>query len=181
MKGNQSFWIRCVNLALIGVMLLGYNQVLEVRAAREDSARVTAELETAQLENEQLRDALKEAAKADTLTQESQADADAAETENTEEPEDGGLKDGSYEGTAEGFGGPITVSVEIADGEMTAVEILSADGEDGTFLNMGKEVIDRILSEQSTEVDAVSGATFSSTGIKNAVQAALEQAEAMTS
>ena len=53
---------------------------------------------------------------------------------------------------------------------------ISADGEDGSYLTMAKDIIPKILDVQSAEVDTISGATFSSTGIKNATKQALEKA-----
>ena len=50
-------------------------------------------------------------------------------------------------------------------------------GEDSAYLSQAESVIDSILSAQSTDVDTVSGATFSSTGILNAVDDALGKAE----
>ena len=42
---------------------------------------------------------------------------------------------------------------------------------------MAKDIIPEIIDNQSTDVDTISGATFSSTGIRNAVTQALEKAE----
>ena len=56
-------------------------------------------------------------------------------------------------------------------------DLLSAPGEDSAYLSQAESVIDSILSAQSTDVDTVSGATFSSTGILNAVDEALGKAE----
>ena len=53
----------------------------------------------------------------------------------------------------------------------------SAPGEDSAYLSQGEGVISSIISAQSTDVDTVSGATFSSTGIINAVVDALGKAE----
>lgn len=47
---------------------------------------------------------------------------------------------------------------------------------DGSYLTMAKDIIPKILDAQSAEVDTISGATFSSTGIKNATKQALEKA-----
>lgn len=41
---------------------------------------------------------------------------------------------------------------------------------------MAKDIIPKILDAQSAEVDTISGATFSSTGIKNATKQALDKA-----
>ena len=87
----------------------------------------------------------------------------------------GSYKDGTYQGTATGFGGDITVDVTIADGKIADVEILSADKEDSAYLTMAKDIIPEIIDAQSADVDTISGATFSSTGIKNATAQALEK------
>ncbi|MCD8256480.1 MAG: FMN-binding protein [Oscillospiraceae bacterium] len=62
------------------------------------------------------------------------------------------------------------------DDVITAISVVSTV-DDEPYLTLGKEIISRILSAQSTDVDTVSGATFSSTGIKNAVKSALENAK----
>lgn len=95
---------------------------------------------------------------------------------STEESAESGYKDGTYEGEAEGFGGPISVSVTVEDGKVTEVNILSAEKEDGAYLAMAKDIIPTIIEQQTWDVDTISGATFSSTGIKNATQQALEKA-----
>lgn len=95
---------------------------------------------------------------------------------STEESAESGYKDGTYEGEAEGFGGPISISVTVEDGKVTEVNILSAEKEDGAYLAMAKDIIPTIIEQQTWDVDTISGATFSSTGIKNATQQALEKA-----
>ena len=71
------------------------------------------------------------------------------------------------------FGGDITVEVTITDGRIASVDILSAEKEDSAYLTMAKDIIPEILDAQSADVDTISGATFSSTGIKNATAQAL--------
>lgn len=90
--------------------------------------------------------------------------------------ESGEYNDGEYTGTARGFGGKITVRVTISGGKITSVKIISAPGETGSYLSRAKAVIGRILKKQSTNVDAVSGATYSSNGIIKAVRNALAKA-----
>lgn len=89
----------------------------------------------------------------------------------------GGYADGIWEGTGIGFGGEIRVAVTVENGKITGVEILSADSEDQAYFNMAKVLPDRIVEAQSAQIDTVSGATFSSTGILEAAQNALDQAE----
>ena len=89
----------------------------------------------------------------------------------------GSYKDGSYEGTATGFGGDITVKVTVDGGKITAVDIVSAEKEDGAYLTMAEDIVPKIIDAQTSEVDTISGATFSSSGIKNATAQALESAQ----
>lgn len=77
---------------------------------------------------------------------------------------------------ADGFGGTVAVEVTVKDGKIEAVEVTSAEKEDSAYLAMAEDIIPKIIEAQSAEVDTISGATFSSTGIKNAAEQALEQA-----
>ena len=92
-----------------------------------------------------------------------------------EEPSDG-YNDGTYFGTATGFGGPITVKVVIGDGRIKSISIVSASSETPSYFSRAKAIIQRILNAQSPNVDTVSGATYSSNGIREAVKKALKQA-----
>jgi uncharacterized protein with FMN-binding domain/polyferredoxin len=86
-------------------------------------------------------------------------------------------KDGTYIGTGTGFaGGTTKISVTITDGKIAKIETLS-DGDDPQYFNRASGTITKeIISKQSTEVNTVSGATFSSKGIISAVKDALNQA-----
>ncbi|MCI8408589.1 MAG: FMN-binding protein [Lachnospiraceae bacterium] len=89
-----------------------------------------------------------------------------------------GYKDGTYTGSAQGYGGMITVKVVIREGKITSVDIISAAGETPSFLAKAKPITAKIVSAQNPNVDAVSGATYSSNGIINAVIVALNKAGA---
>lgn len=103
------------------------------------------------------------------------------EVENTEAAAvlDGAfdLADGTYEGSANGFSGKIKVSVVIKNQTIRSINILS-NSDDEAFFNRAKEgVTASILAKQSTDVDTVSGATYSSRGIINAVKDALSSSD----
>ena len=83
--------------------------------------------------------------------------------------------DGIYTAEAMGFEGEITVQVTVAEDKITDIILLSAEDEE-EYLSQAKQVIPAILEGQSPNVDAVSGATYSSTGILNAVKLALAKA-----
>ena len=67
--------------------------------------------------------------------------------------------------------------VTVENGTISEIEITSADGEDKAYLSMAEDIIPKIIEAQSADVDTVSGATISSTGIRDAVSEALKQAE----
>lgn len=84
-------------------------------------------------------------------------------------------KDGIYYGTSTGFGGPLKVMVKISDGKIASIQVVeNSDG--SSYISKASAVISSILSKQSTNVDTVSGATYSSVGIIQAVRNALSQA-----
>ena len=83
--------------------------------------------------------------------------------------------DGIYTAEAMGFEGKITVQVTVAEDKITDITLLSAEDEE-EYLARARRVIPAILEGQSPNVDAVSGATYSSTGILNAVKLALAKA-----
>lgn len=82
------------------------------------------------------------------------------------------LADGTYQGTGTGFSGDVTVSVQIKDKSIVAINVISTT-DDAAFFNRAKAVIDKIIQSQKLDVDVVSGATYSSNGIINAVKNAL--------
>ena len=84
--------------------------------------------------------------------------------------------DGTFEGQADGFGGPIQVKVTIDGGDITKIDVLSAAAEDPAYYTQAVVVLDQILQTQGVNVDTVTGATFSSTGLINAVNTALRSA-----
>lgn len=86
-------------------------------------------------------------------------------------------RDGVYTASAEGFGGPVTVQVTISGDTVTDISILSHDGETASYFARARQVVSAILETGTPEgIDAVSGATYSSTGILNAVKLALTRA-----
>ena len=86
-----------------------------------------------------------------------------------------GLKDGEYEGTATGYGGPLTVRITVKGGKLTDIKVISQT-ETPEYFNRAKAVIGKILSSGNVNVDSVSGATISSNAIKKAVADALRKA-----
>ncbi|MCR5702408.1 MAG: FMN-binding protein [Lachnospiraceae bacterium] len=88
-------------------------------------------------------------------------------------------KDGVYYGTGEGYKGDITVAVTISNQTIKEI-VVTNSSDDEAFFSKAKTLLNTILSKQSTDVDTVSGATFSSRGLIEAVNEALLQAKKAT-
>lgn len=188
----QNFIMRILCLLLILAAVVGYNSMQKKDTQAQESQEITAltkRVEKLEEQNTEILSALEEAAKnqeaaiaqaqRDAKDKDDAAKEDAEETDTEEESDDSEnvYKDGTYTGSAQGFGGAITVQVTLANDEITDIQVTSAPGEDSAYLSQGEGVISSIISAQSTDVDTVSGATFSSTGIINAVVDALGKAE----
>ncbi len=83
--------------------------------------------------------------------------------------------DGTHIGTGEGYNGTITVAVRIADGQITGVTVVSTS-DDSSYWQSATAIIDEVVEKQSVDVDSVSGATYSSKGLKEAISNALATA-----
>jgi len=83
------------------------------------------------------------------------------------------LADGTYTGSGTGFRGETVVSVTVKNGQITSVTVTSYSDDEKYFSRAETQVISEIIANQTASVDAVSGATFSSNGIMEAVADAL--------
>lgn len=201
----QSFIMRVLCLILIIGAVLGYNSMQKKDSDTEKDqqiASLTTRVEALEKQQDEILSAIEEASKAQEEAkkkaeeeaknkkdsaakkdadaadkeEEDQADADSEE-DSSEESEDLAYKNGTYTGDGQGFGGNIQVQVTLENDTITDIQVVSAPGEDSAYLSQGQGVISTILAAQNTDVDTISGATFSSTGIINAVNDALGKAE----
>lgn len=81
--------------------------------------------------------------------------------------------DGTYEGSAQGYRGEVKVKVTVSGGKIASIDVESYSDDDQFFNRAKNTVISEIISGQTTDVQTVSGATFSSRGIMQAVANAL--------
>jgi uncharacterized protein with FMN-binding domain/ferredoxin len=138
----------------------------------QESSVPSAQTETAQSQSEQ-------------TTQSAQTETQTAQTQSTQaaassaQSTASAYKDGTYQGSGTGHkGATTTVSVTIQGGKITDVTTVST-GDDAQFYNRAfTTIVAEIISGQKSQVNAVSGATHSSSGIMSAVADALSQAMA---
>ena len=183
----HSFYMRVLCLILIIGAVLGYNFMQKNDTQAQEITELTDRVSALEEQQQEMLTALEDAAKAqeeakaaaaNASLKETAGDITAADSSNADTSDaDNVYKDGTYTGEAQGFGGTIQVQVTLASDEITDIQVTSAPGEDYAYLSQGEGVISSILSAQSTDVDTISGATFSSTGIINAVVDALGKAE----
>lgn len=107
--------------------------------------------------------------------QESASESDSSSAEIAAVQDAAAYKDGTYYGTGKGFAGTMKVKVDIAGGKIASISIVSTKDGD-SYVKSASSLIDTIVEKQNTNVDTVSGATFSSRGIISAVRSALSQA-----
>lgn len=108
------------------------------------------------------------------LAREKMADSVKKTAENNAE---GNFQNGIYTGTGEGYRGKVTVTVKVADGKITEL-ILDDYADDKSYMERAKNrIFQEMISRQNTDVDAVSGATYSSNGLIEAVNKALGNEE----
>lgn len=106
-------------------------------------------------------------------TTEATTEAATSDDSSTAADTAGQFADGVYTGTGNGFRGATNVTVTVENGEITDITVNSYSDDQQFFSRAESGVISAIIKSQSTDVDAVSGATFSSNGIKEAVADAL--------
>ena len=99
-----------------------------------------------------------------------------ASSEDADHSNSSDLTDGTYSGKAYGYDGAVKVTITIENGTITEISASSEESDLWYFEKCEDTVISEILAAQDTDVDTVSGATYSSNGIKKAVLDALKQA-----
>ena len=86
--------------------------------------------------------------------------------------------DGAFLGTAQGYGGAVTVRVTIENGYIDSVDIVNVENEDAPYLDQARRLLTDVVNANTSAVDVVSGATFTSAGILNGTTEALQKSNA---
>lgn len=85
-------------------------------------------------------------------------------------------RNGTYSASAYGYDGDVFVEITVENDVITSITARTEESDEWYFSSAQESVISQILSSQNTDVDAVSGATYSSEAIMEAVQKALNSA-----
>lgn len=154
----RQLMIRSMNLLLVAAVLVCYQCAALSRIVVVDAHE-------------------REAAAAAALRAEYEQEAQVVqESHSAQEESRGPYQDGEWQGSAQGFGGDIAVRVTVSGGYVEDIAVLSAEGEDPAYFAEAETLLPELIAAQGGAVDTVSGATFSSTGLINAVANALEGA-----
>lgn len=167
-------------LPIVCIFLSGFYSAGKYRAALEanvdkNRAQESVSEQHGQGEENNSSEKASEASgdKASTNSSDASSDSQAADEDSIS----GAYKDGECFGKASAYNGNVEVKVTISGGKITAIDIVKTKDDEEYFFDAQKKVIPEILEKQSTDVDAVAGATTSSEGICHAVQKALEEAK----
>ena len=167
-------------LPIVCIFLSGFYSAGKYRAALEanvDKIRAQESVSEQHGQGEEINSSEKavEASgdKASTNSSDASSDSQAADEDSIS----GAYKDGECFGKASAYNGNVEVKVTISGGKITAIDIVKTKDDEEYFFDAQKKVIPEILEKQSTDVDAVAGATTSSEGICHAVEKALEEAK----
>ena len=167
-------------LPIVCIFLSGFYSAGKYRAALEanvDKIRAQESVSEQHGQGEENNSSEKavEASGDKASTNSSNASSDSKATDGNSAS--GAYKDGECFGKASAYNGNVEVKVTISGGKITAIDIVKTKDDEEYFFDAQKKVIPEILEKQSTDVDAVAGATTSSEGICHAVQKALEEAK----
>lgn len=89
------------------------------------------------------------------------------------------LKDGSFKGSAQGYGGITDVTVTVTNGYITNVTVDNTYDDSPYIDNVEAKLIPDLVANQTTTIDVVTNASYSSNGVRFAVRNALRSAGAM--
>ncbi len=160
MDMRLSGFVKAIAIALVCMTALTWNTL---------QSNVPSMAETVEYVNDGVTDETNQAF-------EEEEEATLAQVESASSEGGGGLyADGVYQGSGQGFKGTVTMEVEIEAGEIIRVEAVSQRDDRKWFNRAITSLSQTIISEQSADVDVVSGATYSSQGIIEGVGNALEE------
>ena len=102
------------------------------------------------------------------------AELDEAEPEEEPEEEEVEAEERVLTGTAEGYGGELVVEVTLRNDEIIEVSVIEHEETEALVEETMEEIPARIVEQQSTDVDVISGVTMTGEAIIEAVESAME-------
>ena len=97
-----------------------------------------------------------------------------SEDNHATSPQSGNYADGEYTGIGKGLRGNTQVQVTVSGGKISEITVISYADDRQYFSRAQGSMIDRIMENQGINVSTVSGATYSSNSILEAVADALD-------
>ena len=167
-------------LPIVCIFLSGFYSAGKYRAALEanvDKIRAQESVSEQHGQGEENNSSKKASEASGDKASANSSDASSDSQAIDEDSISGAYKDGECFGKASAYNGNVEVKVTISGGKITAIDIVKTKDDEEYFFDAQKKVIPEILEKQSTDVDAVAGATTSSEGICHAVEKALEEAK----
>lgn len=158
------------------------SKTTEIEKESENEQESKNEQEESQLETEENKEEerISETEKNPDIEEQTEIQTDEAEQKESEqqgEEKNAAYQDGTWSGEGVGYYGKVNVEVSVESGEITNIKVVKYEDDDEYFQDARSGVVKEILAAQSADVDVVSGATYSSKGIMQAVEDALEKAK----
>lgn len=175
-NANANAFGENINPALASTVAIGafvgmYGLTNVTSSVLNQSSSVTADTAIQSSSNSNASSGSSNATSSSSTTSSSSSSSSASNSSSTS------YKDGTYTGTGTGFKGGVTkVKVTVSGGKITDITTVSNGDTPSFYQRAWSTISSKITSSQSTSVNTVSGATFSSKGILDAVNAALSQA-----
>ena len=82
-----------------------------------------------------------------------------------------------YTGVGEGYNGEITVKIGVLEGEIRKIKVIDHSEDYEWYVEAKKPIINGVIDAQSTDIDVVSGATYTSNGLLEAIENAIQKIE----
>lgn len=83
---------------------------------------------------------------------------------------------GTYEGEGTGYAGPVSVTVTVTEDKIVSIDAVYESESENVGQVAIPKLIDQIIESNGSKIDVISGATYSSKGLLDAVNEALRQA-----
>lgn len=80
-----------------------------------------------------------------------------------------------YTGVGQGYNGEITVRVGLLENTIKTIKVIDHSEDYDWYMEAKKPIIDAVIDAQSTDIDVVSGATYTSNGLLEAIENALKK------
>lgn len=161
-----------ITALICAVLVVGISlgtKIEKLKVSRHKSEAIVSKTEKRSINNTTNIEKTSDSNSVSSGSDEGQSSKESGDTNSSK----GKYVDGTYTGTGKGYKSDIKVKVTVSSGEISDIKVEDS-GDDQEYFSKAESLIDDIIKNQSVDVQVVSGATFSSNGIIEAVNNALQ-------